>query len=320
MQKGQPVKQLDSRTGEVLETYPSIRSAAKTFGINKELIRQVLNHPARTAKGFRWETAEFTVHSEAKILILDIEVAPSEAFVWGLWKQDIYQEQIISDWYILSWAAKWLANTEVESDVLTPYESLVEDDSRILRSLWKLMDEADIIIAHNGDKYDIPKIKTRFLLNEIDPPSFYKQIDTLKVARKEFGFSSNRLNYLAKFLGVDTKFETNFNLWKRCREGNPEALREMERYNVQDVEVLEAVYLYLRPYIKGHPNLDLYVDSEVSLCPNCGKDSLELQEGKYVYTQAVRYQMYKCSNCSAISRSKKGLPYKNKKQISAIPR
>lgn len=320
MNNSRPVEQLNPYSGRVVAEYPSIRAAARRLGINKELIRQILKKPHRRVKGFQWRLKEDVPFLKAKILLLDIETAPSEAYVWGLWNQDIYTEQITSDWYMLSWSAKWLFESETYSDVLTGGESLLCDDSRILEGLWDLLDQADIVIGHNLDRFDIPRIKTRFLLHNIEPPSFYKQLDTLKVAKKEFNFSSNKLDYLAKFLGVEMKNGVDFKLWKRCREGNQKALTELEEYNIQDVKVLEEVYLKLRPYIKGHPNLDLYIDSEESVCPSCGTETLYPEEGKFSYTQAVRYQMYRCSECNSISRAKKGTPYTHKKKISTIPR
>ncbi len=314
-----PIEQVNPETGNTITIHPSIRAAGRAVGVHKERIREVLNTD-KTIKGYQWKLQKNNTSSTAKILLLDIETAPSEAYIWGLWNQDIYPNQITSDWYILSWSAKWLFGDEVISDRLLGYESLAFDDSRLLEYLWELMDEADIIIGHNLDKFDLPRIKTRFLLCDIEPPSFYKQLDTLKIARKEFDFSSNKLDYLAKMLGVQVKNGVDFELWKKCREGSDEALKELENYNKQDVRVLEDVYLKLRPYIKGHPNLDLYVDDETSVCPNCGSKEIKAEEGKYSYTQAVRYQMYRCSSCHAISRSKKGIPFENKKQISAIPR
>ena len=319
MSIAKPIEQIHPRTGVIVKEYPSIRAAGKAVKVHKERIREVLG-TEKTIRGFKWKAKTYKYNTGANILLLDIETAPSEAYIWGLWNQDIYTHQIMSDWYIISWAAKWLFDEEVLSDRLTGQESLIGDDSRILENLWELLDQSDIVIGHNLDKFDLPRIKTRFLIHGIEPPSFYKQIDTLKVAKKEFDFSSNKLDYLAKLLDVQVKNGVDFELWRKCREGIEEALVELEEYNQQDVKVLEDVYLKLRPYIKGHPNMDLYVDQETPVCPNCGSNNLRIEAGKFAYTQAVRYQMYRCGNCFTISRAKKGTPFNHKKQISAIPR
>lgn len=133
------------------------------------------------------------------------------------------------------------------SNVLTPEEVIKEDDSRIVKNLWKLLDEADIVIAHNGKRFDIPKINSRFILNGCPPPSFYKQIDTKEVASRNFGFSSNKLDALAGYFNIRHKDDTDFDLWVRCLKGDKKALQYMEKYNIGDIEILEKVYLKLRP-------------------------------------------------------------------------
>lgn len=258
----------------------------------------------------------------AKILFLDIETSPLLCYVFQkqVWKAKISHDKVISNWFILTWSAKWYGQRAVLSDKLTSREAILEDDSRIVKSLWKLMDEADVICAHNGIDFDFPNILTRCVLHKLPPPSPYKQIDTKRIAKSQFGFTHNSLDGLASFFGMEGKIDTDFELWKRCVKGDEEALEEMRIYNEQDVIVLENVYNALRPYVRGHANLDLYTDSEESSCPACGKHSLGLIPDKYFYTQAVRYEIFRCNDCGAISRAKQGTPYVNKKKISAIPR
>jgi len=314
-------------TGKVLAEYSTVAEAAREHEVDESSIRKRLNHPTKTCKGYKWrEIIEENIvevvpaESKAKILVLDIETAPIAAYVWGLWDQNVYIDQIISNWYMLTWAAKWLGEEEVFSARLSSLEAIEEDDRRITEEIWALLDEADIIIAHHGDKFDIPKLNSRFLVHGLVPPSNYKQIDTKKVASRTFGFSSNKLQALAELFGFQGKHDTDFNLWKRAVKGVKEALVEMEDYNVQDVRVLEEVYIKLRPYIKGHPNLDLYMDSDEPHCPSCGSSNVKVMHGKFFYTQAVKYKLYRCNNCGAVSRTKTGEKYTNKKQISSIPR
>ena len=177
-----------------------------------------------------------------KILMLDIETTPIPVWAWSLGKQYVQTHSMmkdsngkIIDWYVLSWSAKWLYDDEVLSDVLTSKEAIDRNDKRVLESAWKLLDEADIIIAHNGDKFDLRKIKARFLSNGIMPPMPYKTIDTLKVARKEFALTSNKQDYITRLLGVQKKLDTDFQLWVDCMNGDTEALKKMEEYNKHDV-------------------------------------------------------------------------------------
>jgi len=236
------------------------------------------------------------------ILVLDIETAPLKGWMWRVWKTNVYQSQLIQDWFMLSWAARWLFSDNTMSDVLTPEEVAAEDDGRIVKKLWKLLEEADVVIAHNGDKFDIPKINTRFLINGLTPTTPYQKIDTLKVAKKEFGFSRNSLNAICEILGIEQKIDTNFDLWKRCMSGDQDALLDMAIYNERDVEILEEVYIKMRPWIKGHPSVSMFGDMDGNTCTACGSSNL-IQVGEYI-TAVSAFDTYRCEECGAISRSR----------------
>ena len=247
-----------------------------------------------------------------KILIFDIETTPMPVWVWDFGKQYVPHTNIVKDksgkqkfWYVLSWAAKWLYDENVLSDVLTPEEAVARDDKRILDSVWKLIDEADIVVAHNGDRFDIRKLNARFILNDMNPPSPYKSIDTLKIARKEFAFSSNKQDFLTKTFGLSEKLKTEFQLWIDCMNGDKERLAEMLKYNKRDVIGLEQLYLKLRPYIKNHPNLGILMDSNV--CPSCGSKNLKPSDATY-FTSSNEFPVYRCGGChSPFIRSKSSI-------------
>lgn len=238
----------------------------------------------------------------AKILCLDIETSPLCVLSWGLFDQNINPEAVLNDWYLFSWSAKWLLDDEILSDALTSQESLDRDDFRIVKSIWKLVDEADIVITHNGDKFDNKRLNTRFLYHNLKSVSHYQSIDTLIVARNNFSFSSNRLDAINNFLGLPRKSETGFDLWKRAWFGDAEALKEMEVYNRNDVSILEDLYFRLRGYIKNHPNMNLWNEENVSVCPNCG--STELDWKGFYYTYTGKYKSFRCENCFATGRSR----------------
>ena len=245
-----------------------------------------------------------------KILILDIETAPMKGYIFSLWKDNVNLDKLISDWYVLCWSAKWLFSKEILGDSLTSNEAKLQDDRRIIIKLAELLNQADIIITHNGKKFDLLKINARLLIHNLPPVKPYQNIDTYEVAKRQFGFTSNKLNYLAQILGVDTKLETDFQLWADCVDGKQEALNYMFKYNNWDVECLEAVYLRLRPWIRNHPNLALYYESDKPICPNCGSEHLEA-EGHY-YTTVNKYKVYRCE-CGAVSRVRESSIEKSKK-------
>lgn len=239
-----------------------------------------------------------------KVLLFDIETSPLQAFIFqkSVWKANVGSDQVISEWFMLCYSAKWLFDDKVISERLTGKEARDENDGRIVKGLWKLLDEADIVIAHNGDSFDVPNMNTRFIVHGLPPTSPYQTIDTMLVARKQFGFTHNSLNGLAKIFGFAPKLETDFDLWKRCVAGDDEALAYMQKYNMGDVEILEEVYMKLRPWIRSHPNLGLYVETDGAICPNCGSEDIEWTD-KFYYTQAGKYATFRCK-CGSFGRSR----------------
>jgi transposase-like protein len=246
---------------------------------------------------------EDVVTNSAKTLIFDIENSPITAYAWNrrLWNTNINQNQLIKDWFMLTWTAKWLNSNEVIKGSVTPREAKKRNDSRIVKRLWKLFDKADIIVAHNAFKFDIPMVNTRFITLGLRPPSPYRVIDTLKVAQRIGSFTYNHLDYLGKVLGVGRKKDTDFSLWVDCIEGKKEALDTMLEYNVQDTLLLEEVYLKFRGWMTSHPNMNLY--QEVLGCSHCG--SLNRKVAGYYTTQTAKYKSYRCLDCGGFSRQTK---------------
>jgi hypothetical protein len=268
---------------------------ARDKNLDKSLHKPITNDTTNY-KPFKEE-----VDTGAKVLILDIETAPIRAFVWGIWQQNVGISQIQSDWYCITWAAKWLFDKKVYSGAVTSEEAVRQDDKRMITGLWALLNEADIVIAHNADKFDIPKVNTRFLLHGLTPPLPYQVVDTLKHIRRQFGFTSNKLDYVNKLLNLPRKQETSFELWEGCYKGEAKSIKKMLDYNVQDVRILEDTYLRIRPWIKPHPNMGLFIlDTKQNRCPSCGSNKLEV-DGHY-HTHANVFEAFRCTNCGGIGR------------------
>lgn len=255
--------------------------------------------------------------NKPKILLFDIENSPSSAYIWSLYTEVISESMIENSWYMLCWAAKWLGEDKVYSSALIDfpkeYKKNKENDKLILQKLWKLLDEADIIVAHNGKKFDVRKVNARFIMNNFPPPSPYKVVDTLQAARQYFYFTSNRLDDLGKYLGVGEKLDTGgFKLWKQCMSGDKKAWKKMVDYCKNDIILLENVYLKLRPFIENHPSLTVYMNEEEHNCPKCGSEKV-VKEG-FSYTNACQYQRYSCKDCHGWSRGKTNLKKKENAQ------
>ena len=179
-----------------------------------------------------------------------------EVYVWGLkYNSYISPDNVIKDYSVLCWSAKWLFEPEVMGEKVTGKQAINREDADILTEMWRLLNEADIVVVQNGKKFDIPKLNSRFLLAGFPPPMYYQVVDTKEVMAKHFGFSSNKLDYVNGFLGLDCKDEMEFQDWIDCVHGSEEALAKMLHYNKDDVVIMEELYLKLRPWIPGHANL-----------------------------------------------------------------
>ena len=230
-----------------------------------------------------------------KILLFDVETSFYHFVGWGTYKQFIQHYQITQQQYIISWAAKWLYDDNVQSDVVTPEEAKNRDDKRVLKSIWNLLDEADIVIGHNGDRFDLRKLRWRFISQDMAPPSPFRVLDTLKIARREFFAPSYKQDFLTKYFDLENKLSTDFQLWVDCEAGKKDRLEEMVKYNRHDVMGLEELYLKIRPYIRNHPNLGVLMDKDV--CPSCGADDIVETNSEYI-TSSNRFPVYRCDSCS----------------------
>jgi uncharacterized protein YprB with RNaseH-like and TPR domain len=249
-----------------------------------------------------------------KVLFFDIETAPIAGYVWGLWDQNVALNQIKDDWFVLSWSAKWLNDDKVMYEDLRGTKK-VRSDKKILPGIWQLLNQADIVVTQNGKKFDVKKLNARFVIHGFQPPAPYKHIDTLVLAKKHFGFTSNKLEYLSNTLNEkykklvgNRKFE-GFNLWKECLAGNLQAWKEMESYNKYDVLALEELYKRLIAW-DSTINFSLYNEDEGHVC-TCG--STKLHARGYTFTSAGKFRRYQCQECGKWSKGTENLFSKDKK-------
>jgi hypothetical protein len=251
---------------------------------------------------------------DPKVLFVDIETSPLLGWFWSPFgEQNIAPSQIERDWNMLSWSASW------GTDPYNVFGRSLNDDKhkkRVDSKLWycddyylvsglcDLLSEADIVIGHNLNKFDVPKIMARVDHYNLDHPTPYRKIDTLTTARGGAKHTFNRLDYLAWKFGYEGKIETNFSLWMRCVHGEAAAFDEMLEYNKQDVIVLYHVYLRLRKSIKNPPNQSVMSGSGAGHCPSCNAEAKAraVWDGWKV-TGSNRFPVTRCHECGAQSRS-----------------
>lgn len=237
----------------------------------------------------------------ARILLLDIETLPGEYYAFDPKVEYLSPDKQIKDWSICCWAAKWLFEPEVMGQAVTPREAVNRTDRSILGKVWNLMNDADIIVWQNGRRFDAKKMNTRFVLEGYSPPSQYMDVDTLAVARDVFGFSYNRLDELGKKFGIGEKTEMTFYDWKKCTLGDQEHISKMLQYCQRDVApLLEDVYLTMLPFMRNHPNLNLFTDHDGDVCRNCESTDLKWN-GTYKTPQGL-WEGWRCNACGAVGR------------------
>jgi hypothetical protein len=274
---------------------------------------------AESAVGVRWKThwrrwdkfleEAGVINDGSKILLLDIETAPILAMVWGTRKQYINHEWIVENGYILCWSAKWLDSDEMMFQKFQRGKPLA-----MLKPIHALLDEAHAVVHYNGKKFDVPTLNREFLLHNLKPPSPYKQIDCLQTMWDTFAFPVNKLDYIAKILGIGQKIEKEGpQFWKDCMEDKPEAWKKMEAYNRHDVTLLEGVYKRILPWIKKHPNRAAL--SGLPVCPSCGSFDINQDPRPYVANQ-LKYQQYNCGDCGVWFRGTKAINPRGEKRFA----
>lgn len=299
-------KQLQSLT-EKFEYYEAHGQdeACKHFGITPESLN-------RRIREYKAVLRLLDGPKVPKVLIFDLETSYMQGLFFSTFKPIIHHSNIQTHSHLHSWAGKWLNEPEVFGDVQTSKEASNHDDKRITKSLWKVMDQADVVVAHNLKKFDRKVANARFILNGLNPPSPYQQIDTLLIARSQFKFASNRLDFLGQIMVSDEKIHTNNKLWIDCFNGKEEALAEMYTYNKQDVNLLEEVYYELRPWMPSHPNMAIVAESVKESCPVCLSTDLR-ERGEYL-TPGGRFDSLTCGNCGAVSRRRETNLSKDQKE------
>ena len=224
-----------------------------------------------------------------RTLLLDIETAPHRAYVWGLWGQNINTVNIVEHGYTLCFAAKWLGERELIFDSI--HQSKPD---AMIRKVHGLLNEADAVCHYNGRKFDIPTLQGEFVRRNMKPPAPFKHIDLLVTCRRQFRFASNKLDYVSKLLGLGQKTQhKGMPLWHVCMAGDDAAWKVMERYNKQDIRLLERLYKQLLPWIPNHPNVSAH--SGIEECPKC--EGTRFQRRGWAISQTRRYPRFQCMDC-----------------------
>ena len=244
---------------------------------------------------------------QPKILIWDVETSDMTVTI------DTYQlknriryfnpADITRDWVMFGAAWKWWGEDQVHCVSIKPDDPF--NDYGVVRAIHEVIQEADMLVGHNSDAFDYKKLNTRAIQYDLHPLRFRPKdcVDTLKYARKYFKFSSNKLSYIANYLGLDAKDESPD--WNKIKCGDPDEIRYMRKYNKQDVFVTEQVYDRLKGYDERHPDMAAIAEikdvkgKNIPVCKVCTSYNTFKNGHSYNRKRTKMKQRYVCNDCNS---------------------
>jgi len=232
--------------------------------------------------------------SDIKRLFFDIETSPNIGYFWRTgYNLSITPDCIINERKIICISYKW----ETEDKIYTLTWDNNQCDKQMLIDFIKVANQSDEMIAHNGDRFDIKWIRTRCIFHRVAMFPNYKTLDTLKKAKSGFNFNSNKLDYIAQFLGVGAKVKhSGFDMWKNVMAGDKNAMAEMVHYCEGDIIVLEDVFLTMQNYIKTNTHNGVINGNLKYSCPSCGSENIELLKNNVTAMGTIKRQI-NCLDC-----------------------
>lgn len=296
------------------------KKQCKELGVEyKEMYRHALSK-FLLRKGITKKLNAVAEKKPIKILISDIETSMISFYGFSPYNKYVHADNMIEDWFMLTASSKWLFGDEIYSFKLTKKELKRHDDRRIVEQMWKLLDEADIVVFYNGAKFDMKKLNAKFFQYGLGLPSPVKLFDPFITVKQRFGLTYSGLDAVCKLLNIPGKIENEKGLWKKVMQGDIDALDSMSKYNDRDTLILEQVYLEIRPYAVSHPNIGLYIAEDVQCCPTCGSEDIKFDKGSDYFTSVNRFRTFQCGSCQSWGRERKALKIGNKNLTIGIAR
>lgn len=241
---------------------------------------------------------------KARLVFVDVEAAPMRARTFGYYETNVLKVEM--DQYLFCAAWQWAGRSTIDAVSQDLKRGAVDDDRPVVEALWEVFDQAQIVVAHNADRFDVPLMNARFAVHDLPAPSPFKSIDTLKVARRHLKLPSNALGEIARYYGLGAKESVQYGaLWERCEANDPKAWAKMVKYCRQDVRLLPEVYWRLTTYMSNPPNMAT-LSADPTVCPRCGaNESLLTKTAEPFRTNTIEYDMWRCGHCGGHSRSRR---------------
>ncbi len=180
----------------------------------------------------------------------------------------------------------------------------INDDYMVVKAAYDILRTADLVVTHNGKRFDWKHLQTRLLKHGFPPLPNIAHVDTCAIAKSKLYMFNNRLNTLGDFIVNEKKMEhEGWELWVKVSKREPKAQKKMTAYCKQDVLLLEKIFRKLRAHSKAIPNYNLFTISKTNICPNCG--STRLRSLGFQYNKTNVYRRFICTDCGTSSRVNK---------------
>lgn len=240
------------------------------------------------------------IGTRARILYLDLEISPMLSYNYEAYESNALK--ILKSPMLVSFGWQWEGEKDVHCVALPDYKGYRKgifklDDKKIVKDLYDIMMQADVIIGHNIKDFDIKIARTRFLAHGLPVTKKWDTVDTLKVSRSQFRFPKNNLDYVTGFVGLEGKSDLKHSdlIWG-CIDGDLVKWRKMKDYNKQDIKITREYYLKIRGWDTTHTNLSFY-SRQLHVCPNCEGKKFH-RHGKRWYRNGLRW-VYRCLDCGS---------------------
>lgn len=227
-----------------------------------------------------------------RILVFDLEVSPNISYTWETYETNVIE--FVQEWELLTIAWQWYGENKVH--VLGNCDFNSTNDEKLTKKLWDLFNEADILVGHNINSFDIKKANARFIHYKLLSPSHYRTVDTMRVYKKHFKDNRNGLDYIAQKHKLGKKLpHPGFDMWKGCMANDPKSWAKMKQYNKQDVVITTALYKFLLPWIDNHPNVAIFLEKQA--CGNCGSE--HIKSFGFRFSNGGKYRRLQCVDCGS---------------------
>lgn len=254
------------------------------------------------------------MNKSPRILLWDVESSYNLVLSFEVgYDKSIPYQNILTERHLYCISYKWLGEKKIHTisilDDAKRFKKDIHDDYYVVNEFRKVLEQADAQVFHYGTRFDVPMLNARLAFHKLSPVPKIATIDTKNLASRQFRFNSNRLDYLAQFLGYKGKLPNPGDLWTKCWKGDVEAIQHMAKYNRQDVEINEYVYEALVPFMRNNPLNHNQFTKEL-VCPSCG--GTHIQRRGTELTRTTKYNRFQCMDCGAWGKERPAIKDDNK--------